>query len=70
MIAEGFARIQTHRNNVERYRKLLETRLTDLEREFIQRRLSEEQSAIESLAAMIVLLIFKDPISPQDPRAA
>ena len=65
MIAEGFARIRTHRNNVERYRHLLETRLTNLERKFIQRRLSEEQSAIESLTAMIVLLIFKDPISPQ-----
>ena len=52
MIEESFARLRTHRNNVQRYRQLLETRLTDLERQFIQKRLSEEQSAIESLAAM------------------
>ena len=70
MIEESFARLRTHRNNVQRYRQLLETRLTDLERQFIQKRLSEEQSAIESLAAMTFPLIFKDPTSPQDPRAA
>ena len=70
MIEESFARLRTHRNNVQRYRLLLETRLTDLERQFIQKRLSEEQSAIESLAATTFPLIFKDPTSPEDPRAA
>jgi hypothetical protein len=70
MIEESFARLRTHRNNVERYRRLLETRLTDLERQFIEKRLSEEQSAIESLAARTLPVIFKDPTSPQDPRAA
>ena len=71
MIEESFARLRTHRNNVQRYRHLLETRLTDLERQFIEKRLSEEQSAIESLAALTFPLIFKDPAaSPQDPRAA
>jgi fructose-specific component phosphotransferase system IIB-like protein len=50
MIKEGFVRLQTHRSNVLRYRQLLETTLTDSERQFIERRLSEEQSAIESLA--------------------
>ena len=48
MIEESFARLRTHRNNVQRYRQLLETRLTDLERQFIEKRLSEEQSALES----------------------
>jgi hypothetical protein len=70
MIEESFARLRTHRNNVQRYRKLLETRLTDHERQFIQRRLTEEQSAIEALAAMTLPLIFKDPTSTQDPSAA
>lgn len=52
MIEENFARLRTHRNNVQRYRQLLETRLTDFERQFIERRLTEEQSTIESLATV------------------
>ncbi len=51
MIEESFARLRTHRNNIQRYRQLLETTLTDLERQFIEKRLSEEQSALETLAA-------------------
>jgi len=47
---ESFVRLRTHRNNMRRYRQLLETTLTESERQFIERRLSEEQSAIESLA--------------------
>ena len=41
----------THRNNIARYRGLLKTNLTDLERQFIERRLSEEQSEFELLSA-------------------
>ena len=67
MIEESF---RTHRNNVQRYRKLLEARLTDHERQFIQRRLLEEQSAIEALAAMTIPPIFKDPTSTQDPSGS
>lgn len=70
MIEESFARLRTHRNNIKRYRQLLETKLTDLERQFIERRLSEEQAAIESLSAETFPLIFKDPRAPSDPRAA
>ena len=51
MIEENFARLRTHQNNIQRYRQLLETGLTDLERPFIERRLSEERSALETLAA-------------------
>jgi hypothetical protein len=40
----ALARLRTHRNNIERYRNLLETKLTELERKYIERRLSEEQS--------------------------
>ena len=44
MLDERFARLlRTHRNNIARYRGLLKTNLTDLERQFIERRLSEEQ---------------------------
>jgi hypothetical protein len=45
------ARIRTHRNNIHRYRRLLGTKLSDAERQFIERRLSEEQTALQALAA-------------------
>jgi hypothetical protein len=45
----ALARLRTHRNNIERYRHLLETKLTELERKYIERRLSEEQSTLEAL---------------------
>ena len=48
---ERIARLRTHRNNIARYRRLLKTNLTDLERQFIERRLSEEQSEFELLSA-------------------
>jgi hypothetical protein len=51
MLDERFARLRTHRNNIARYRGLLKTSLTDLERQFIERRLSEEQSEFEMLSA-------------------
>ena len=47
MIEEIFVRLRTHRNNVHRYQQLLKTMLTDAERQFIERRLSEEELAIE-----------------------
>jgi hypothetical protein len=49
--ATGFsiARL-THRSNIQRYRNLLKTSLTELERQFVQKRLVEEQSNLESLA--------------------
>ena len=50
MIDEQLARLRAHRNNIARYRRLLKTKLTDIERQFIGRRLSEEQSAFERLA--------------------
>jgi hypothetical protein len=49
MLDIASARFRTHRNNIARYRRLLETNLTELEREYIQRRLSEEQSNLEAL---------------------
>lgn len=54
MTEEPFVRLRAHHNNIQRYRRLLETNLTNFERQFIERRLSEEQVAIETLAAEIV----------------
>jgi hypothetical protein len=51
-------------------RQLLETKLAELQRQFIERRLSEEQSALETLAATSFPLTFEIPKAPtQDPRA-
>lgn len=44
------AKRRAHRDNIRRYKRLLATNLTDLERQFVTRRLAEEQSAIRKLA--------------------
>ena len=70
MLDERFARLRTHRDNVARYRRLLQTKLTDLERQFIERRLSEEQSDYERLAAGTFPMTFTLPKAPPEPPAA
>lgn len=62
MIDESIARMRSHRNNIRRYRQLLRTRLTELERQYIERRLSEEESALQALARTGL------PLSPTSPR--
>jgi hypothetical protein len=52
MFEENLALLRTHHKNVQRYRQLLETRLTDFEREYISKRLLEEKVAIETLSAI------------------
>ena len=49
MTDEEVARLRAHDSNISRYRRLLKTKLSDLERRFLERRLSEERSAVESL---------------------
>jgi hypothetical protein len=44
------AKMRAHRDNVRRYKWILASGLTDLERQFVTRRLAEEQSAIRVLA--------------------
>ncbi|EAQ36910.1 hypothetical protein NB311A_07168 [Nitrobacter sp. Nb-311A] len=44
------ASMRAHRDNIRRYKRILKTDLTDLERQFVVRRLVEEQSAIRKLA--------------------
>ena len=50
MTVEKLVRLRAHESNISRYRRLLETNLSDLERRFLERRLSEERSVFESLA--------------------
>jgi hypothetical protein len=45
------ARMRAHRENIRRYKRILATGLTDLERQFVTRRLAEEKSAIRKLAS-------------------
>ena len=52
MFEETLARLRTHHKNVQRYRQLLETSLTDFEREYIGKGLFEEQAAIEELSSV------------------
>jgi hypothetical protein len=42
-----YALCQAHRNNIERYERLLRTHLTDIERDYIELRLSEERDALQ-----------------------
>jgi len=49
MIEENLARLRAHRNNIHRYRRLLATQLTEVERAYILKRLEEEQAASEAL---------------------
>jgi hypothetical protein len=49
MTDETIARLRAHDSNISRYRRLLKTNLSDLERRYLEQRLSEERSAIASL---------------------
>lgn len=44
------ALLSAHRANIGRYHRLLETYLTDLERDFVKRRIAEEQAALQRIA--------------------
>ena len=44
-------RITAHKRNLDRYSRLLATQLTETEREYIHRRIVEEQSALMKVEA-------------------
>jgi hypothetical protein len=48
---ENTVRFLVHRQNISRYRLLLRTPLTAVEREFIDRRIEEEEAEIHRLTA-------------------
>ncbi|MEY9123122.1 hypothetical protein [Bradyrhizobium yuanmingense] len=64
MLDENLARIRAHRNNIHRYRRLLKTRLSQLERQFIERRLAEERSALDGLTATTFPVGFRVAEAP------
>jgi hypothetical protein len=41
---------RAYRNNIQRYHFLLQTTLTEFERQYVERRLSEEQSKLDITA--------------------
>jgi hypothetical protein len=49
---ERIARLRTHQKNIERYQTLLKTKLNDVEVQFLEKRLSEERSAVAMLQFM------------------
>jgi hypothetical protein len=61
MIDENLSLMRAHRNNISRYCKLLKTSLT---LGTGRRRLAEEQSALEKIAASTFPLAFSLPASP------
>jgi hypothetical protein len=69
MLDENLARLRTHRNNINRYRRLLQTHLTALERDFIEMRLSEEETALKRMATETFPVAFSLPDMP-GPQAA
>ena len=70
MTDEHFARMRTHRNNIARYKRLLTTQLTELERNFIEKRLCEEQSAFDALTAITFPLNWQLSSGDPAPRHA
>lgn len=48
MLEENLARLRAHRSNMHRYRWLLGTKLSEVERAYIARRLEEEKAAAEA----------------------
>ncbi len=73
MIDENLARIRAHRNNIHRYRGLLRTELSDLEREFIEKRMADERTELDGLVTETLPGTFslpKDPPASSSMRAA
>ena len=66
MIDEQISQMRTHRNNIHRYRRLLQTKLTEIERQFIERRMAEERSKLESLTSSTFPIAFKLPDQPSE----
>jgi hypothetical protein len=49
MIDFNTARVRGHRRNIERYCRLLATELTDIERQYLHKRIAEEHAQLERL---------------------
>jgi hypothetical protein len=49
MLEVNLERLRVHRKNIDRYRRLLRTHLSELERSYIERRVSEEEASLMRL---------------------
>ena len=49
---EKIARLLAHQKNIDRYKNLLKTKLSDNEQQYLEIRLSEERFAVEQLGLM------------------
>ena len=49
---EKIARLHAHQKNIDRYQCLLKTKLSDVEQQYLEKRLSEERFAIAMLHFM------------------
>lgn len=58
MLDDDLAKLRAHQSNVRRYRRLLGTQLSEVELRFIEKRLGEEEAAMENLKAGIFPLAF------------
>ena len=68
MIDLKVASLRAHGNNISRYRRLLRTNLSDLERQFIERRLNEEKVAMKRLASTKISITLTSSYSmPEAP---
>jgi len=59
-----------HRTNIDRYRRLLKTYLTVNEREFIERRLGEEEKALLEIAQRATLVDCPNAVGNESLHAA
>lgn len=69
MLDEKLARLGAHGNNIHRYRRLLSTQLSDLERAFIERRLAEEQASLYALSEATFPLSLPPNLPPAEVAA-
>jgi hypothetical protein len=70
MIDDKLARIRSTVNNIRRYRRLLETQLTETERLFVERRLSEERATLRNLQDETFPMAFRMPQAGPVPPSA
>jgi len=70
MLDEKLALFRAHRNNIHRYRRLLETKLSSLERQFIERRLAEEEAALADLSSIAFPIALTSPAKPHSAPTA
>ena len=52
MMKDRIARLRAHKQNIDRYQSLLATNLSELELQFLQKRLSEERIALAMIEEM------------------